>query len=138
MNLDVQMKMAGALLVALGLAHSLFGRFFKWEKELAQLSLLTRQIFQVHCFFISFSLVLMGACTLFYTNALLRSGRLSRVVLTGFVLFWLIRLAFQLFVYDSAIWRGHRFYTFMHVVSSLFWTYVVVIYRDALRIACSE
>jgi hypothetical protein len=135
MNTYFHLKVAGALLLALGLAHSLFGRYFKWEEELAQVSVLTRQVFLVHCFFISLSLVLMGACSLFYTNALLGSGTLSRVVLTGFVVFWLIRLAFQFFVYDSAIWRGRRFYTVMHVVFSTFWLYVVLIYGAALRVA---
>ncbi|HEY6986908.1 MAG TPA: hypothetical protein VH369_00915 [Bryobacteraceae bacterium] len=68
MNIYFHLKIAGVLLVALGLAHSFFGRF----------------------------------------------------------------------VYDSAIWRGHRFYTFMHVVFSMFWTYLVLIYGAALRVACSE
>lgn len=135
MSLDFHLKLAGALLMILGLAHSLFGRYFKWEKELAQLSTLTRQIFLVHCFFISLSIILMGGCTLFFTNALLRSGTLSRVVLAGVVVFWFIRLIFQVFVYDSAIWRGNRFYTFMHVAFCIFWTYVVFTYGAALRIA---
>ena len=138
MNVDLALKVAGALLVVLGFAHSLFGRYFKWDRELAKLSVLTRQIFQVHCFFISLLLIWMGACTLFYTNALLGSGTLSRVVLTGFVVFWLTRLAFQLFVYDPAIWRGHPFYTVMHVVFSIFWICVVLTYGAALRIAYSK
>jgi hypothetical protein len=71
MNTYIHLKVAGALLLALGLAHSLFGRYFKWEKELAQVSLLTRQMFLVHCLFISLSVVLIGVCSLFYTNALL-------------------------------------------------------------------
>jgi hypothetical protein len=135
MNIHVHLKIAGALLLALGLAHSLFGRYFKWGKELAQVSLLMRQIFLVHCFFISLVLMLMGACSLFYTNALVGSGTLSRVVLTGFAVFWLLRLVFQLFVYDSAIWRGRRFYTVMHVVFSIFWIYVVLTYSAALNVA---
>lgn len=135
MNLYLHMKVAGALLVILGLAHSFFGRYFKWKEELAHLSLLTRQMFLVHCFFISLLLVLMGTCTLFYPDALLRSGTLSRVVLTGLLVFWLIRLIFQNFVYDSAIWRGRRFYTAMHVVFSIFWIYLVVVYGAALRVA---
>jgi hypothetical protein len=135
MNVYLQLRVVGVLLMVLGLAHSFFGRYFKWQNELAKLSLLTRQIFLVHCFFISLSLILMGGCTLFYTNALLRSGMLSRVVLVGFVVFWLTRLTFQLFVYDSAIWRGHRFYTFMHVGFSIFWAYVVLVYSAALRVA---
>jgi hypothetical protein len=138
MTVYVHLKIVGALLVALGLAHSLFRRYFKWEKELAELSLLLRQIFLVHCFFISLTIVLIGACTLFYTNALLKSGTLSRVVLIGFFVFWLLRLACQFLIYESAIWRGHRFYTFMHVVFSIFWLYVVFIYGAALRVACTE
>lgn len=133
MNIYLHLKVVGAMLLALGLAHSMFGRYFKWRKELAQLSLLTRQIFLVHCFFIALLVVMIGVCSLFCTSALLGSGALSRVVLTGFVLFWLFRLGFQLFVYDPAIWRGQRFYTVMHVAFSIFWIYVVLIYGAALR-----
>ncbi|HEX4167246.1 MAG TPA: hypothetical protein VHZ55_17410 [Bryobacteraceae bacterium] len=135
MNIYFHLRLAGALLVVLGFAHSFLGRYFKWKKELAQLSLLTRQIFLVHCFFIALLVVLIGACSLFYTNALLESGTLSRVVLTGFVVFWLIRLVFQFLVYDSAIWRGRRFYTAAHAAFSIFWIYVVLIYSAALRVA---
>ena len=138
MSIYVHLKVAGVLLLALALAHSFFGRYFRWGRELASLSLLTRQIFLVHCFFISLCIGLIGACTLFCTNPLLESGTLSRAVLAGFVAFWLIRLVFQLFVYNSAIWRGRRFYTVMHVVFSLFWSYLAVIYSVALRAAWSE
>jgi hypothetical protein len=135
MSVYVHLKVVGVLLVALGLAHSLFGRYFNWKQELAPLSLLTRQVFQVHGFFIALVVAMMGVCSLFYTTALLASGDLSRVVLTGFLVFWLSRLAIQLFVYDPAIWRGRRFYAFMHVVFTIFWIYVVLTYGNALRIA---
>jgi hypothetical protein len=135
MSVYVHLKVVGVLLVALGLAHSLFGRYFNWKQELAPLSLLTRQVFQVHGFFIALVVAMMGVCSLFYTTALLASGDLSRVVLSGFLIFWLSRLAIQLFVYDPAIWRGRRFYAFMHVVFTIFWIYVVLTYGNALRIA---
>jgi hypothetical protein len=133
MTINLHLKIVGALLLTLGLAHSMFGRYFKWREELAPLSLLTRQVFRVHCFFIGLLVAMAGTCSLFYTGALLESGRLSRVVLTGFVVFWLLRLVFQLFVYDPSIWRGRRFYTVMHVVFSIFWTYTVLTYTVALR-----
>ncbi len=133
MNIYLHLKIVGALLITLGLAHSTFGRYFKWQRELAQLSLLTRQVFLVHGFFIALVLVMIGACSLFCTDALIGSGSLSRVVLSGLVVFWLCRLVFQLFVYDPAIWRGRRFYTIMHVVFSIFWAYVVLAYGAALR-----
>ena len=138
MNLHIALKLAGLLLMLLGVAHTLFGRYFRWDTELASLSLLTRQIFEVHCFFIALTVGLTGACTLFYTDALVYSGALSRVVLTGFVLFWLIRLVFQLFIYDSEIWRGRPLYTFMHGLFSLLWVYLVITYGCALWQACSN
>lgn len=135
MNIYLHLKVVGALLLALGLAHSMFGRYFRWQEELAQLSLFTRQVFHVHCFFIALLVVMIGACSLFYTEPLLGSGALSRVVLAGFVVFWAARLGIQFFVYDPAIWRGRRFYTIMHLVFSVFWIYVVCTYGAALGIA---
>lgn len=135
MNIYLHLKIVGALLVTIALANTQFGRYFQWKKELGQLSLLTRQIFQVHGFFIALVVGLMGVCSLFYTDALLGSGALSRIVLTGLVMFWLSRLAIQFFVYDPAIWRGRRFYTVMHVAFSIFWIYVVLTYSAALHIA---
>ncbi len=135
MSIEAHLKVVGAVLIALGLAHSLFGRYFRWKEELAQVSLLTQQIFFVHCFFVSLSLVLIGGCSLLFTPALLRSGALSRVVLAGLVVFWLARLVCQLFVYDAAIWRGHRFYTFMHAAFSVLWLYIAVVYGAALKVA---
>jgi len=53
--------------------------------------------------------------------------------LAGIVAFWLCRLAIQFLVYDSAIWKGRPFYTFMNVAFSFFWVYVVITYSLALR-----
>ena len=133
MTLQLHIQIVGALLLSLGIAHSLFGRYFGWEKELVSLSLLTRRIFWVHCFFIALILAMLGVCSIFYTEALLEPTPLSRVLLAGIVAFWLCRLAIQFLVYDSAIWRGRPFYAFMNVVFSLFWFYVVITYSLALR-----
>jgi hypothetical protein len=136
MTVHIALKLAGLLLMLLGVAHTLFGRYFRWDTELASLSLFTRQVFQVHCFFIALTVGLMGGCTLFYTDALIHSGTLSQIVLAGFALFWFVRLVFQLFVYDPEIWRGRPLYTFMHGLFSLLWVYLVVTYGCALWQAC--
>jgi hypothetical protein len=133
MTLHLHIQIVGALLLALGTAHSFFGRYFGWKKDLATLSLLTRRIFYVHNFFIALIVVMLGVCSLLYTDALLEPTPLSRILLAGIVVFWLCRLAIQLLVYDSAIWRGRLFYTGMHVAFSLFWVYVVITYSLALR-----
>jgi hypothetical protein len=51
MTLQIHLQIVGCLLVLLGLSHAFMNRHFGWGKELAEISLLTRQIFYVHTFF---------------------------------------------------------------------------------------
>ncbi len=120
------------MLLALSAAQAFFWHYFAWRKELAAVSLLTRQVFGVHCFFIALVLAMFGALSLFSADALLTRDPLSRTVLGGMLIFWLCRLACQWFVYDSAIWRGYRLLTAMHVVFSALWSYFVFTYALAL------
>jgi len=130
-TLYIHLQIVGILLMLLGLSHVLFNRFFGWEQELVAVSLLTRQVFFVHNFFIGLAVVLGGAASFFCANALLRPGILSRALLAGMATFWLCRLLAQFVAYDSAIWRGDRFRTLMHVACSLLWCYVTATYGIA-------
>jgi hypothetical protein len=132
MTLALHLRIVGALLVVLGLSHAFFNRFFGWDRELANVSLLTRKIFFVHTFFIALGVVIAGAASAFYAHALLEPTALSRVILAAMVVFWLCRLLAQWFVYDAAIWRGDRFRTAMHVAFSALWIYVTATYGIAL------
>ena len=134
MTIRVHIQVVGAVLLLLGISHALFPRYFGWKRELAPLSLLTRQIFLVDAFFIGLLLVLLGICSLLYADALLTPGPLARPMLIGMVVFWCSRLLTQVLVYDPAIWRGRPFYTVMHGVFTAMWTYVVVTYSAALRV----
>jgi hypothetical protein len=130
-TLYIHLQIVGALLMLLGLSHVFFNRFFRWEQELATVSLLTRRVFFVHNFFIGLGVLFGGAASFFCANSLLRPGTLSRTVLAGMATFWLCRLLAQFFAYDRAIWRGDRFRTFMHVAFSLLWCYVTATYGIA-------
>jgi hypothetical protein len=132
MTLRANLQMVGVLLMVLGTSHVFFSRFFEWERELAQVSLLTRKIFFVHTFFIGLGVVMAGAGSLFFAGALLEPNALSRAILAGMVVFWLCRLLAQWFAYDAAIWRGDRFRTVMHVMFSALWIYVTATYGSAL------
>jgi len=128
----MHLQIVGLLLLVLGAAHSVLPRYFGWKRELAHVSQLTRQVFEVHNFFIGLLVVLFGLLSVFLPDALLEPTPLSRAVLAGMLLFWFVRLVFQFAVYDPAIWRGKTFYTAMHVVFSAFWAYVVLTYAMAL------
>ena len=132
MTLAIHLQIVGILLILLGLSHVFFNRYFQWERELATVSLLTRQVFFVHSFFIGLVVALFGALSFFYADALLQPTRLNRAILAGMAMFWLCRLLAQFFAYDSAIWRGDRFRTFMHVAFALLWCYVSAAYCISL------
>ncbi|HEX4947148.1 MAG TPA: hypothetical protein VFZ34_10810, partial [Blastocatellia bacterium] len=64
----------------------------------------------------------------FFTEELLSKSRLAQAILAGFAVFWAIRLYFQFFVYDAALWHGRRFESIIHVLFACFWTYCTVVY----------
>lgn len=132
MNLELHVKVLGALLVLLAVAHIPFAKRFGWDEETRRMSLLNRQIFYVHCFFIALVLALMGVLNVAFTNVLLQRGDLNKIVLSALVIFWAARLLIQFFVYDKALWKGNRFNTTIHVLFSVFWTYCVGVYGVAL------
>ena len=128
MNPEWHLRIAGALQIALALAHLLFPRRFKWAEELSRLSPLNRQMFHVHTLFICVVLLMIGALSLLAPTALLEPSELSRLVLLGFASFWALRLYCQWFVYDHALWRGRLFETVVHALCTLLWLYLTVVY----------
>jgi hypothetical protein len=133
-SLAVHLQVAGTALILLALLHSAFPRRFNWREETARLSPLNRQIFFVHSFFIAVTLALFGVLSFVIARSLAAPSAVSRTVLGGFVVFWLLRLLTQLFVYDASLWRGDRFKTAVHVLFAAFWTYLVSVYGTALWI----
>lgn len=131
MNLVIHLKIIGIVLTLLALVHLILPRWCDWAVELARLSLLNRQLMQVHTFFIALVVLMFGALTFFCTDELLSRSRLAQVVLMGFTVFWAVRLYFQFFVYDAQLWRGKRFETLVHILFACFWTYCTVVYSWA-------
>lgn len=131
MNPEWHLRIAGALQLALALAHLFFPRRFDWQRELARLSLLNRQMFHVHTIFVCVVLAMFGALSLLAPEALLEPTALSRLVLVGIAAFWALRLYCQWFVYDPVLWRGHRFETIVHIACTLLWLYLTAVYVAA-------
>jgi hypothetical protein len=108
-----------------------------WREEMARLSLVNRQIFQVHSIFIVLTLALFSALLLTAGDALLERTRLSRAVLIGLTIFWGVRMLMQWFYYSPDVWRGNRFNTVVHYVFSGAWVYVTSTFAAALWSSCS-
>jgi hypothetical protein len=131
MTLHTHLQIVGVLLLLLGAFNIPVARYFNWKRDLAPLPLFTRQVFWVHGFFIVLILELFGVFTLLCAGALLEPGPLSRAILAGMAIFWCVRLLFQFFVYESALWRGNRLFTGIHYGMALLWAYFVTTYTAA-------
>jgi hypothetical protein len=129
---ELHLRIAGVLLLALIALNLYVPRRFNWRSELASLSLLNRQIFQVHAAFICVILGMFATLALLFTNELLEPTRLARAVLALLAIFWLLRLLTQWFVYDRRLWRGKRFETIVHLVFTGVWAYFAATFAYAL------
>lgn len=122
----------GMAQIVLGIAHVFFKSYFKWKEELSSVSLLTRQIFYVHTFFIAFVVSLFGLLTVFCYEELIAGSKLALLVTALLFLFWTARLIFQFWVYSPKLWRGQPFRTAMHILFSLLWIWMTTTYGTLL------
>ena len=120
-------KLIGCGLVILALIHVVFPKVFDWKRELAMLTLVNRQLMGVHTFFIALIVLLMGLLCLSSADLLLHTKLGSRV-LWGLSFFWFMRLVTQLFWYSPELWKGKRFETLVHIIFTLLWSSMTVIF----------
>lgn len=125
--METLIKIGGLLLIVLALFHVVFPTFFKWKEELKHLSLVNRQMMQIHTFFIALVVFLMGI--LCYTSAPdLVSTKLGKNISLGFAIFWSTRLFIQFFGYSSKLWKGKSFETIVHIIFSCLWFYLSALF----------
>jgi hypothetical protein len=122
------LRVAGVLLLALAAIHPFMPARFHWKEELARISLLNRQIFLVHVFFIGLVLVMMGSLSALAPELLVARGPLAQLVAGAFAVFWFARLVTQWFVYDRSLWRGQSFNTAVHWLFTFLWIYLTATY----------
>ena len=126
MNVELHLKIVGAALILLSLAHVVFPRYFRWGVELAKLSVVNRQIMKVHTLFIALAVLLMGVLCL-GSAADLVATPLGRRVALGLAIFWVVRLLVQFFGYSKELWHGKPFETAVHVLFACLFCYFTVI-----------
>ncbi|MCU0393304.1 MAG: hypothetical protein MUE81_19505 [Thermoflexibacter sp.] len=125
--MEIHFKIIGAILIVLALVHTIFPKYFHWEEELKPLSLINRQMMKVHTFFIALVILLIGLLCFTSANELTNTALGKRISL-GLGIFWTIRLFFQFFVYSPKLWRGKVFETIVHILFSLFWIYLSIVF----------
>jgi hypothetical protein len=125
--MEMHLKIIGWLLMLLALIHGIFPRYFNWKNEFSSLSLINREMMYVHTFFIAFVVFLMGILCVTCSIEIVETA-LGKKLALGLCVFWAVRFFTQFFGYSSALWKGKRFETVVHVVFSLLWAYVSVVF----------
>jgi hypothetical protein len=125
--MEIQLKIIGVLLMILGIIHVFFPKYFNWKTELETLSLINKQMMQVHTFFVALMVFMIGLLCFSETNSIINTN-LGKNIAFGLAVFWGIRLCFQFFVYSPKLWKGKTFETIMHVVFIAFWSYLTIIF----------
>jgi hypothetical protein len=132
MNLILHLRIFGVLMVLLVLVNVFAPRRFHWRREMASLSLVNRQIFEVHAIFIGVMLAMFSALLLTCAPALCEPTTLARAILGGLTAFWFLRLLMQWFYYSPKLWRGKPFNTAMHLMFTAAWVYFTATFAAAL------
>lgn len=125
--MEIHFKIIGIILIVLALIHVVFPRYFNWKQELKSLSLINRQIMIIHTFFIALVVFLMGLLCLISTTELIET-KLGKTISMGLGIFWIMRLFIQFFGYSSTLWRGKIFETTIHILFSLLWLYLSLVF----------
>ena len=125
--MEPHLKIVGILLVALAFSHLTFPKYLNWKQELGSLSILNRQMMYVHSFFVAFGVFLMGVLCMTSADELINTT-LGRRVSLGLGIFWTVRLIVQFFGYSPKVWKGKPFETTVHVLFSLFWSYLSAVF----------
>tara|TARA_R110002124_G_scaffold287021_6_gene469863 strand:+ start:4285 stop:4704 length:420 start_codon:yes stop_codon:yes gene_type:complete len=90
-------------------------------------SIVNREMIYIHTFFIALTLFLVGLLCLTSATGLISTTFGKRVSL-GLGIFFLLRLLVQFFGFSSKTWKGKALETTVHVLFSIFWTYVTGIF----------
>lgn len=125
--MHIHLIIIGIIFIVLAFIHLIFPKYFEWEKELKSLSLMNRQMMKVHTIFIALMVFLMGVL-LISSSAELTETVVGRKIILGLAIFWTIRLVIQFFGYSAKLWKGKLFETSVHIIFSLIWIYISVVF----------
>ncbi|MEP6789640.1 MAG: hypothetical protein ABJB40_14470, partial [Acidobacteriota bacterium] len=81
----------------------------------------------VHTLFIALTILLIGLLCLFSAGDLVNT-QLGKRICLGLAIFWGTRLLIQFFGYSSELWKGKVFETVMHILFSILWIYISMIF----------
>ena len=114
-HLDMGLRAAAVVQLAVAILNLFLTRIMKWEPDLQRMPLLIRQVFHIHCYFISLTLAIFGLITWRFADEMAMGANPIGVWLAaGIGIFWLVRSVMQWSHYSPEHWRGDPGRTLIH------------------------
>jgi len=129
-TLQIALQIAAAMQFGIAVLNLALIRIMGWEKDLAALPLLIREVFHVHVWFISITLTIFAIMTWRFLDEL-TTNPACRWLAAGAGIFWAIRAVLQVTYYSSSHWRGRVGRTLIHMALLLTYGGFAVVYLAA-------
>jgi len=115
-------------------ASALVPFVLNWREQLSRVDPLVRQLFWVYGAFIVLSIVAFGWVSVTQADALTQGTPLARIVCGFVAVFWGMRLAVQLFVFDARPYLKHWTLALGYHGLTVVFAYHVVVYSLAAAV----
>ena len=90
-------------------------RILGWKTEVSRMSLLVREVFQIHTWFISLTLMIFAILTWRFGPLMISGEELTaRWLAVSIGIFWGLRAILQITHYSGSHWRGDGTRTIVH------------------------
>ena len=107
-------------------------RMMGWREEVAGMSLLVREVFHVHAWFVSITLGIFAALTWRFAGEIAAGAApIFRWVAMSIAFFWAVRTVLQVVYYSSSHWRGIASKTAVHFILLLIYGSWAILYGFA-------
>jgi len=109
-------------------------RILGWQADVERMSPLVRQVFHIHAFFVSFTLLIFAVLTWRLADVMAAGSERTAAWLAGAIgLFWGIRTAMQWLYYSPSHWRGNAGRTLIHWTLTVVYAAMTLVYLIAAR-----
>ena len=114
-NLELFLRIIAVAQMGLAVLSFFLPRILHWEADINRMSLLVREVFEIHAWFISLTLLIWGGLTWRFAPEMAKAPtELARWVCGAIAVFWGIRCVLQWLHYSAAHWKGIPSRTVIH------------------------
>ena len=114
-HLELLLRLAAFTQLGVAILNLSLVRIMQWQGDLNRMSLLVREVFQIHLYFISITLAIFGAITWRFASEIATGANplciWMAIAIAGF---WAVRSAMQWSHYSASHWRGDATRTAIH------------------------